>query len=296
MKTKGFTLIELLVVIAIIAILAAILFPVFAQAREKARQISCLSNEKQIGLASVQYVQDYDETFPDGQPSAPGAYGGFGWAGQLYPYVKSLAVYVCPDDTTTPNAFFAPYTSSYCFNEDLVNNTYFAKAITVNCAYSKLNSPSKTVVLCEAQGDATSIDDAYYPSGVDGEGFSCATIGGAETSGSGPGPGPVLLVTGPIFDGAYRLCGGSPCNSVEGATFNSYRFAPKPRHTAGANYIMGDGHAKYEMASQVSGGAPAVHPTDSQDNADDTGNTWYGNAEGTEYGGANSHAITFSPF
>ncbi|MBC7807537.1 MAG: prepilin-type N-terminal cleavage/methylation domain-containing protein, partial [Akkermansiaceae bacterium] len=61
---SGFTLIELLVVIAIIAILAAILFPVFAQAREKARQISCLSNQKQIGIAMMMYVQDYDETYP----------------------------------------------------------------------------------------------------------------------------------------------------------------------------------------------------------------------------------------
>ena len=63
-RNKGFTLIELLVVIAIIAILAAILFPVFAKAREKARQASCASNEKQLGLAIIQYVQDYDETFP----------------------------------------------------------------------------------------------------------------------------------------------------------------------------------------------------------------------------------------
>ena len=76
---KGFTLIELLVVIAIIAILAAILFPVFAQAREKARQISCLSNEKQIGLAFMQYIQDYDETYPhqqfDGAPAGSGTFG-----------------------------------------------------------------------------------------------------------------------------------------------------------------------------------------------------------------------------
>src|SRR5579872_1765147 len=99
-RNKGFTLIELLVVIAIIAILAAILFPVFAKVREKARQTSCLSNEKQLGLGFVQYVQDNDETYP-----LDGAYSGTdlgqGWGGQIYPYVKSTGVYHCPDDPTT---------------------------------------------------------------------------------------------------------------------------------------------------------------------------------------------------
>jgi len=107
-RCRGFTLIELLVVIAIIAILAAILFPVFAQAREKARQASCLSNCKQIGLASNLYVQDYDETFPGhdwqkgmGQFALPDGrtyVGHVGWACQFYPYVKSTKVYVCPSD------------------------------------------------------------------------------------------------------------------------------------------------------------------------------------------------------
>ena len=87
-KQKGFTLIELLVVIAIIAILAAILFPVFAKVREKARQTSCLSNEKQIGLAFMQYSEDYDEKIPLSR----------GWASFTYPYIKSIAVYKCPDD------------------------------------------------------------------------------------------------------------------------------------------------------------------------------------------------------
>ena len=101
---KGFTLIELLVVIAIIAILAAILFPVFAQAREKARQISCASNLKQLELGMLQYVQDYDETFPyavdngcqwancAGNPPTH-------WQRKILPYIKTFGVFSCPDDS-----------------------------------------------------------------------------------------------------------------------------------------------------------------------------------------------------
>lgn len=98
--TRGFTLIELLVVIAIIAILAAILFPVFAQAREKARQISCLSNVKQLSLAYTMYVQDYDETSPhmDGTGDFPN---------RLYPYVKNAQLFLCPDRSDT-DAIEAP--------------------------------------------------------------------------------------------------------------------------------------------------------------------------------------------
>jgi len=104
---KGFTLIELLVVIAIIAILAAILFPVFAKAREKARQSSCLNNEKQISLAIIQYVQDNDETY--GFVDNLGAVGGWPgspdyrrWQDNINPYVKSSGVFQCPD---SPNKF-----------------------------------------------------------------------------------------------------------------------------------------------------------------------------------------------
>src|SRR5690242_8199702 len=110
MKTrnaKGFTLIELLVVIAIIAILAAILFPVFAQARERARAISCVSNLRQLGLAAVMYAQDYDETYPGMWQWSPGAIRAHspylyppGWTDdqakqgcETCPYVKNTDVY-----------------------------------------------------------------------------------------------------------------------------------------------------------------------------------------------------------
>ncbi len=110
MRQRAFTLIELLVVIAIIAILAAILFPVFAKAREKARQSSCASNHKQIALAFLQYAQDYDECFP-GSASGGTALGYVGaWAyttdsvtwdmtkGGLAPYVKNVQLFICPSD------------------------------------------------------------------------------------------------------------------------------------------------------------------------------------------------------
>jgi len=87
---RGFTLIELLVVIAIIAILAAILFPVFARAREKARQTSCLSNEKQIALALLMYAQDYDERFMNVR-QGPG-----GWNALVQPYTKNWQLFQCP--------------------------------------------------------------------------------------------------------------------------------------------------------------------------------------------------------
>lgn len=97
MRRTGFTLIELLVVIAIIAILAAILFPVFARAREKARQTSCLANVKQITLGMLMYAQDYDERLPAGRYvswASGGPYGNHMLV--LQPYVKNLQLFVCP--------------------------------------------------------------------------------------------------------------------------------------------------------------------------------------------------------
>lgn len=133
---RAFTLIELIVVIAIIAILAAILFPVFAKAREKARQATCQSNLKQIGLGWMQYIQDYDDTIPlcvydANRVIYNSTYGdgrelyGVSLGYQLSPYVKSADVWRCPSDTVNTGPVptiantnvFGGYTSvSYCYN------------------------------------------------------------------------------------------------------------------------------------------------------------------------------------
>lgn len=113
---KGFTLIELLVVIAIIAILAAILFPVFGRARETARRSSCQSNLKQIGLGITQYAQDYDET----QVFDNSIGGGTGvWVTTLQPYIKSAQIFRCPSDTNTNIPAIGSGSSSY-----VINNMY----------------------------------------------------------------------------------------------------------------------------------------------------------------------------
>jgi prepilin-type N-terminal cleavage/methylation domain-containing protein len=139
MKRTGFTLIELLVVIAIIAILAAILFPVFAKAREKALANSCLSNVKQLTLSVLMYCSDYDNRFPNatagygsgGNPngatgSSPrtangGGTGAWGWYDNLLPYIKNAALFVCPDDPDQPvsDMPYTQYKSSYTMSGNL---------------------------------------------------------------------------------------------------------------------------------------------------------------------------------
>ncbi len=115
MRRTGFTLIELLVVIAIIAILAAILFPVFAKAREKARQASCNSNLKQIGTAAQMYAQDYDERFPYAYHyHYPGGPDGLRfWPFQLQPYMANWQIVICPSHEWTYTYSNPDFTASY---------------------------------------------------------------------------------------------------------------------------------------------------------------------------------------
>ncbi len=142
---RGFTLIELLVVIAIIAILAAILFPVFAKVRENARRISCASNEKQLGVALTQYVQDSDELWPVNSTNS-GCCNPSPWPGQIYPFVKSTGVFACPDDSITVTNGTGRGTASrmsYGMNYELYVNPTTLRNI------SQFDAPASTVSLFE---------------------------------------------------------------------------------------------------------------------------------------------------
>jgi len=153
-KRSGFTLIELLVVIAIIAILAAILFPVFAQARDKARTTSCLSNMKQLGTACTMYAQDYEGAYPLAWHSDPAQYG---FDVMLMPYVKNLQVFDCPSNKTTPR-WWAGYLryggidkpgipGDYAMNGDLTART--VNGIRAGLTEASVERPADTILMTE---------------------------------------------------------------------------------------------------------------------------------------------------
>ena len=143
MARRGFTLIELLVVIAIIAILAAILFPVFARAREKARQSSCLSNVKQLSMGVLQYVQDWDEMLPVYyNPFVPDTTARY-WYQVSMPYIKNTQVLVCPSRTNRP--------VGYGWNIDEMgygSSTACGPAV----ALASIQSPAETIWFAESSG------------------------------------------------------------------------------------------------------------------------------------------------
>lgn len=222
-RQSGFTLIELLVVIAIIAILAAILFPVFAQAREKARQTSCLSNMKQIMLAEMMYVQDYDERFcrthhdlEEGEPIT----NLYTWYAPLQPYIKNDGIFRCPSLNDTPTVFPGPQFNAEVwktYRTDYLINGFFAHGM----ALAGITQPANQIVVTERHQGIAFFD--YHP-------WSSAPDRNWERG---------------FLDGSGYQIGDVGTDSQVVDTAN------KGRHSEGDNYGFMDGHVKYFKFTQT---------------------------------------------
>jgi prepilin-type processing-associated H-X9-DG protein len=225
------------VVIAIIAILAAILFPVFAQAREKARQASCVSNEKQLGMATLMYVQDYDEMFPLSQglytysyswegetytysywqtyaqvPAPIGAIDNYIWGDSIQPYLKNTQVYACPSAITYTYPGYI--SASYTYN-----------GLFMNVAMATVATPTQLPLVWEGMGKGSYIYVYSNPT------LNCYSSGSTCT----------YQPSTPGCDG-YGVGGDSYLDSWY-ANFV---------HANGANFMMTDGHAKWRGYAPIS--------------------------------------------
>ena len=266
---SGFTLIELLVVIAIIAILAAILFPAFARARENARRASCQSNMKQMGLGFAQYTQDYDERLPCGwkdmSQAAPwNQETGRGWAGQLMPYMKSTQILKCGSDSTTATG--SNVVVSYFYNQNIPNQSPYNGA---GGRLSAFSATAKTILAGESAG----------------------ITGAMTTDGTYDSASPVSagVWTVPLSGTAYNRATGAWPNVSSG--WNS-PYAGTPRHFDGANYLLADGHVKWYKPDAVSAGEMALSETSHHGQG---GGYAAGTSGAWAATGTSSPAITFSP-
>jgi prepilin-type N-terminal cleavage/methylation domain-containing protein/prepilin-type processing-associated H-X9-DG protein len=265
-RRSGFTLIELLVVIAIIAILAAILFPVFAKARAKARQASCASNQKQLALAFLSYTQDYDEKFPVivgsqavgatnfnahwGKDYLSNSTGGTAVTGLIQPYIKAGGIMDCPSGPRG-NA-----NVDYMFNDLLAARSQAA-----------LSGVAQTVLTCDSSGAnaAATGGTATAPFAAQ----ATSTPQGASAAAPGTVNGWNLFNAGhAIFGSATPSSGNTPTGAGANG-FTGLRDAAKfddvTRESDGGNFSFADGHVKWFKvttvnASYIPTGGPATLP------------------------------------
>ncbi len=272
---SGFTLIELLVVIAIIAILAAILFPVFAQAREKARAISCLSNMKQIGTGLAMYVQDYDERYPIADYFDPGQHE---WPDVVYPYIKNGArgtngvgetvswgqggIFSCPSFPGGPGSESGNYGINTSISSDGTapwNQTYNVPT----AALAALQTPADTILVAEKGKNDVGWGYIYFESG-EWAWTDYVMVNGQPTHN---GPHYDLDQTGKNNpQGTPRDCD-YPVAGFNSGAWDGCGMFPRYRHTNTSNFIFCDGHAKAMARGRVNWyaniypGATGVGPT-----------------------------------
>jgi prepilin-type N-terminal cleavage/methylation domain-containing protein/prepilin-type processing-associated H-X9-DG protein len=238
---RGFTLIELLVVIAIIAILAAILFPVFAQAREKARQAGCTSNLKQIALATMMYLQDYDETYPVWpwtperqipRPDGTIYVGKVVWPLLYMPYVKNQGVFQCPSDAaarnSVGNSWGKPFPMSYGTNLRLhqcLDTSQCKGGLAMRQA--QVQAPSDTIWIADIWDGA--------PIGIESGPVGGCKWGNQMTFGVDR----IRFVRNTTGCGGYPLPN-DPANP-DAST----------RHSGGSNIIFADGHVRWQRWQSI---------------------------------------------
>ena len=260
LRPRGFTLIELLVVIAIIAILAAILFPVFAQARESARQTSCLSNVKQMSLGITMYLQDYDEKFCPARydtienrdkPDAPWNVTKnqhTDWAHVIYPYVKNTQIFHCPSaqdgaDKDNKNAVNSDRTgaTTYAVNNRLTGRwgqSLWGEASQIKLA--AMSFPATTILIVENSSQGSGGSEGNEKNGWGWEdGHSKILNGGNATNASDTGNDNNDIASN--YAKYTALC--NVGDKKDEADWSGP--APARRHKGGGNYGFGDGHAKW---------------------------------------------------
>ncbi|MBC7804954.1 MAG: DUF1559 domain-containing protein [Akkermansiaceae bacterium] len=256
--SQGFTLIELLVVIAIIAILAAILFPVFAQARAKARQTACLSNQKQIGLGVLQYVQDYDETYPTGNRSyhpTNDEIGKSSWMRHLYTYTKNQQIFLCPnglfnDAVNTPKDIYPDFSVGPNNSGNAIRIPGPNNDATQSLVFSRRSLGINRWVVTAKTGAQITDNAPSIPE---------ATIGKTASL-------PLVADVGyAYFDTTWYITHANwsaerYSNSGTNPSATSWSFGalltrnnPNPnvtRHNGGSNILYADGHAKWSKAEE----------------------------------------------